>query len=126
LKLALPHVKIVLADPIGSSLSDWVETGVLGPSGPYLLEGVGQSTPPENLDREVIDFAERVSDEESFAMTKRLIREEGLLVGGSAGMNVVAALRLAARSDIDGPIVTVMPDSWDRYRSSAWMQDECL
>ena len=55
-------------------------------------------------------------------MVKRLVREEGLLVGGSAGTNVVAALRLAARGGLDGPVVTVLPDSWDRYRATPWMQ----
>ena len=77
----------------------------------------------EIYDRDVIDSAERVSDEESFAMVKRLVREEGLLVGGSAGTNVVAALRVAARADVDGPVVTVLPDSWDRYRAQPWMCD---
>jgi cysteine synthase len=87
------------------------------------VEGIGGSDVPENLHRDVLDSAERVSDEESFAMVKRLVREEGLLVGGSAGTNVVAALRLAARGELNGPIVTVLPDSWDRYRAKPWMQE---
>ena len=70
----------------------------------------------------MIDGAERVSDDESFAMVGRLLREEGLLVGGSAGTNVVAALRVAARADVAGPVVTLLPDGWDRYRSQPWIQ----
>ena len=113
--------RIVLADPIGSGLADWVETGVVGPDGAYAVEGIGGSEVPANLHREAIDAAERVSDEESFAMARRLIREEGLLVGGSAGTNVAAAVRVAARGDVDGPVVTVLPDGWDRYRSCNWL-----
>jgi cysteine synthase len=123
LKSALPHVRIVLADPVGSGLADWVESGHIGPDGAYAVEGIGGSEAPENLHRDVIDAAERVSDDESFAMVKRLVREEGLLVGGSAGTNVVAALRVAARGDVDGPVVTVLPDAWDRYRAKPWMQE---
>jgi len=122
LKSRLATVRIVLADPVGSALADWVETGVLGPDGPYAVEGIGGSLPPENLHRDVVDEAERVSDEESFAMVKRLVREEGLLVGGSSGTNVVAAIRVAGRSGLTGPVVTVLPDSWDRYRAKPWMQ----
>ncbi|MBL8742991.1 MAG: cysteine synthase family protein [Myxococcales bacterium] len=122
LKAALPSVRIVLADPVGSALADWVETGKLGPDGSYAVEGIGGSEAPRNLHRDVIDGAERISDEESFATAKRLWREEGLLVGGSAGTNVAAALRLAAREDIAGPVVTVLPDGWDRYRAKPWMQ----
>jgi len=122
LKQLSSRVKIVLADPIGSGLADWVETGELGPDGPYDVEGIGASKVPGNLDRAVIDAAERVSDEESFAMVRRLVREEGLYVGGSAGTNLVAALRVAARGDLDGPVVTVMCDSSDRYRAKPWMQ----
>ena len=96
LKAALPGVKVVLADPVGSGLADWVETGRIG--------------------------AERVTDAESFAMVQQLVREEGLLVGGSAGTNVVAALRVAARGGLQGPVVTVLPDGWDRYRAKPWMQ----
>lgn len=122
LKQVLLRVHVVLADPVGSGLADWVETGRLGPDGPYAVEGIGASEPPENLHRDVIDRAERVSDAESFAMVRRLIREEGLLVGGSAGTNVVAALRIAAGGAVTGPVVTVLPDSWDRYRAKPWMQ----
>jgi cysteine synthase len=53
---------------------------------------------------------------------RRLVLEEGLLVGGSAGTNVVAALRVAARGGLRGPVVTVLPDGWDRYRATGWMR----
>jgi cysteine synthase len=122
LKAASPNVRVVLADPVGSGLADWVETGRLGADGSYAVEGIGGSEVPQNLHRDVLDAAERVSDEESFAMVKRLVREDGLLVGGSAGTNVVAALRVAARGGLDGPVVTVLPDSWDRYRAKPWTQ----
>jgi cysteine synthase len=122
LKSVLPNVKIVLADPEGSSLAEWVETGKLGPDSTFAVEGIGGSAAPDNLHRDVIDSAETVSDAESFAMTHRLIREEGLLVGGSSGTNVVAALRVAARGGLDGPVVTVLPDSWDRYFAQPWMR----
>lgn len=123
LKAEVPGVQIVLADPVGSGLADWVETGRLGPDGAYAVEGIGGSEVPDNLHRDVIDAAERVTDEESFAMVRRLVREEGLLVGGSSGTNVVAALRVAARGGLGGPVVTVLPDSWDRYRAKPWMRD---
>jgi cysteine synthase len=113
--------RIIVADPVGSGLADWVETGRLGPDGSYAVEGIGGSDVPANLHRDVLDGAERVSDEESFAMARRLWREEGLLVGGSAGTNVVAALRVAAKGGLDGPVVTVLPDLWDRYRAKPWM-----
>lgn len=122
LKRARAETLVVLADPIGSGLADWVETGVVGPDGSYAVEGIGSSAPPANLHRDVIDAAERVSDEESFATTRRLILEEGLLVGGSAGTNVAAALRVAAREDLGGPVVTVLPDAWDRYFATEWMR----
>jgi cysteine synthase len=123
LKAHRATIRVVLADPIGSCLADWVESGALGPGGAYAVEGIGASEPPENLHREVLDEAERVSDDESFAMVRRLVREEGLLVGGSAGTNVVAAIRVASRLPLDGPVVTVLPDAWDRYRAKPWMQD---
>ncbi len=117
-----PAIKIVLADPIGSSIADWVNTGVLGPDGPYNVEGIGSGTVPGNLHRDHLDWAEKVGDDDAFAMVERLAKEEGLTVGGSTGVNVVAALRVAARADIKGPVVTVAADLWDRYRSTAWMK----
>ena len=114
-------MRIVLADPVGAALAHWIEDGVLGADAPYQVEGIGSSRPPAILDRTVIDHAERVSDEESFAMVKRLLCEEGLLVGGSAGTAVVAALRVAARGGMTAPVVALLPDSWDRYWSKGWM-----
>jgi cysteine synthase len=122
LKEQLPAVKIVLADPIGSGLGEWINTGQLGPDGPYAVEGIGSASVPSNLHREAIDYAEKVADAEAFAMVERLAKEEGLTVGGSTGVNVVAALRVAARTDLAGPVVTIAADLWDRYRSTPWMK----
>lgn len=122
LRRVKPDVRMVLADPVGSALADWLETGTPGPDAAYGLEGIGSSLPPPNLDRDSLDEVERVSDEESFAMTRRLIREEGLLVGGSSGTAVAAALRVARR--LDGPVVALLADSWDRYLSRSWLEGE--
>jgi cysteine synthase len=121
LKREAPGVQIVLADPVGSGLAHWVETGSVGPDAPYQVEGIGSSKAPSLLDRSVIDDVETVSDEESFAMVHRLLREEGLLVGGSSGTAVVVALRYAASGRAKGPVVALLPDAWDRYTSKPWM-----
>lgn len=122
LKKRVAGVRIVLADPVGSGLARWVLEGVVGKDGPYAVEGIGTSKPPEILDRTVIDAAESVSDDESFATARRLWREEGLFVGGSAGTAVAAALRVAASRTVRDPVVVVLPDSWDRYLSLAWVR----
>ncbi len=116
-------IKVVLADPIGSGLGEWVNTGELGPDGPFVVEGIGSASVPSNLLRPSLDWAEKISDAEALAMVERLVKEEGLTVGGSTGVNVVAALRVAARADIKGPVVTIAADLWDRYRSTQWMKD---
>lgn len=122
LKAYRKDITVILADPVGSALADWIETGTPGPDGSYAVEGIGAAEPPANLHRDVIDGVERISDDESFEMARRLIREEGLLAGGSSGTNVAAAIRVAARGQVDGPIVTILPDGWDRYRSRPWLQ----
>ena len=121
LKRRNPLVQVVLADPLGSGLGHWAQTGTIGPDAPYKIEGIGSSRAPDILDRSVIDHVETVSDAESFAMARRLIREEGLFVGGSAGTAVVAAERVARSGRVTGPVVALLPDSWDRYVSCDWM-----
>lgn len=123
LKEKLPNVKVVMCDPIGSSLGEWVNTGTLGPEGPFVIEGIGSASLPSNLHRAPLDWAEKIADAEALAMLERLAKEEGLTVGASTGVNVVGALRVAARTDIDGPVVTVAADLWDRYRSTPWMKE---
>jgi cysteine synthase len=114
-----PGTRVILADPVGSVLAHWLRTGTPGPDAPFQVEGIGSSRPGELMDRRVLDVAERVTDVESFAMTRRLWVEEGLHVGGSSGTAVVAALRTASMAPA-GPVVVVLPDSWDRYRSKEW------
>jgi cystathionine beta-synthase len=122
LKSKLPNVRIVLADPVGSRLAHFVSASEPDLDAPYLVEGIGGSVVPEIFDTSVIDMVERVSDDESFHMARRLMSEEGLLVGGSSGTAVVAAIRVAERGDVDGPVVAVLADSWDRYFSKEWMR----
>lgn len=119
LKERCASVRIVLADPVGSPLADFVEHGVYGADAAYQVEGIGTSRAPDIFDPSVVDLVERVSDEESFATVRRLLREEGLLVGGSAGTVVAAALRVTSR--VTGPVVALVPDSWDRYFSRDWL-----
>jgi cysteine synthase len=121
LKTRLPGVRIVLADPVGSRLAHLVSPDQPDLDSAYQVEGIGGSVEPAIFDRTVVDLVERVTDEESFAMVKRLLREEGLLVGGTSGTAVVAALRVGRRKDLDGPVVVVLADSWDRYYSRPWM-----
>jgi cystathionine beta-synthase len=113
-------VRVIGADPEGSVYSG-------GTGRPYLVEGVGEDFWPSTYDREVCDEIVAVSDADSFAMTRRLAREEGLLVGGSCGMAVVAALRVAERCGPDDVIVVLLPDSGRGYLSKIfndrWMSD---
>ena len=121
LKRRDPTIRVVLADPVGSGLAGWVERRELGADGSYQVEGIGSSRVPGTFDADVVDMAETISDEETFETTRRLLVEEGLLVGGSAGTAVAAALRVAARGEVRRPVVALLPDGWDRYRSKPWM-----
>ncbi|CAN5918199.1 cysteine synthase A [soil metagenome] len=116
------NIRVVLADPAGSSIHGYINTGTLGPDGPWSIEGIGSGTVPSNLKKDFIDEAHGVTDDEAYAMVERLVKEEGLTVGGSTGLNVVVALRVAASGKVKAPVVTIACDLWDRYRSTPWMK----
>jgi cystathionine beta-synthase len=110
------RVKIVGADPEGSVYSG-------GTGRPYLVEGVGEDFWPETYDRSIADEIIAVSDSESFDVTRRLAREEGLLVGGSCGMAAAAAIRLARRLGPDDVVVVLLPDGGRGYLSKVFNDD---
>ncbi|GAA2853760.1 cystathionine beta-synthase [Pseudonocardia halophobica] len=112
------RVRVIGADPEGSVYSG-------GTGRPYLVEGVGEDFWPTTYDKEVCDEIVAVSDADSFHMTRRLAREEALLVGGSCGMAVVAALRVAETAPPDSVIVVLLPDGGRGYLgkvfNDSWM-----
>jgi cystathionine beta-synthase len=109
-------VRVIGADPEGSVYSG-------GTGRPYLVEGVGEDFWPETYDRSVCDEIVEVSDKDSFELTRRLAREEGLLVGGSCGMAVAAALDVARRAGPDDVIVVLLPDGGRGYLSKIFNDD---
>jgi cystathionine beta-synthase len=119
LKEQNPDVQVVGADPAGSVYSG-------GTGRPYLVEGVGEDFWPDTYDRDIADRIIEVSDADSFAFTRRLAREEGLLVGGSSGMAAYAAAQLAKEiDDPDAVIVVLLPDSGRGYLTKVF-NDEWL
>jgi len=113
-------VQVIGADPVGSVYSG-------GSGRPYLVEGVGEDFWPETYDATIPDQILAISDRDSFAMTRRLAREEGMLVGGSCGMATVAALQVARDAGPDAIVVVLLPDSGKGYLSKIfnddWMAD---
>jgi cystathionine beta-synthase len=131
LKERNPAVRVVAGDPPGSIFANYHRTGEKGEGAPYKVEGIGNDKLPSTLDFSVVDEFHTISDRDAFHMGRRLTREEGLFVGGSAGLIVTVAARLARQvDDPDACIVCVLPDTGERYLSKMyndeWMRENQL
>src|SRR5687767_6766505 len=128
LKERNPKVRVIAGDPIGSLYTHYHRTGALGEGHPYKVEGIGGDKIPTTIWFDQIDEFRQVPDRTSFTMARRLAREEGILVGGSAGLNVWLALEVARElDDPDSLVVTILADTGERYLSKVfsdeWMQE---
>ncbi len=123
LKARNPAVRTVLADPMGSALFNWKTRGVLELEGSSITEGIGQSRVPGNLDGAPVDDAIQVSDAEALEQVFDLTIHEGLCVGGSAGLNVAAAVRVAKALGPGNVVATILCDGGSRYQSKLFNPD---
>lgn len=125
-----PETDIVLADPEGSILADYVKTGKLGSPGSWLVEGMGEDFIPDICDLSRVKHAYTISDKESFLTTRHLLMREGILAGTSTGCNVAAAVRYCQEQTSPKRVVTFICDSGSRYLSKVfndyWMMEHGL
>jgi len=131
LKEQNPSIRVIAADPVGSLYAGYAIHHEMGEGAPYKVEGVGGDKIPTTIWFDYIDEFRQVSDRESFAMARRLAREEGMLVGGSAGMNVALACEIAREvNDPKALVVTILCDTGERYLSKLfndeWMRENQL
>lgn len=131
LKKKNPAIRIIAGDPVGSLYTGYHNTRTLGEGAPYKVEGIGGDKVPSTIWWDVVDEFRQVPDRASMQMARRLAREEGLLVGGSTGLNVVLALQVAAEvNDPAACVVTILCDTGERYLSKLfdddWMQENQL
>ncbi len=128
LKSKKPDIKIVGVDPVGSLYFDYFHTGQMTQPHTYIVEGIGEDFMPSTVDWRFIDDVIRVNDRECMQMTRRVVREEGILLGGSGGAAVAGALKWVERNDAkDLKVVVILPDSGNRYLSKIfndnWMRE---
>jgi cystathionine beta-synthase len=131
LKERNPAVRVIAGDPPGSIFAGYHRTGQKGEGAPYKVEGVGNDKLPSTLDFGIIDEFHTVTDRDAFGMARRLTREEGLFVGGSAGLIVALAVKVADQlDDPDALVVCILPDTGERYLSKVfndeWMRENRL
>jgi cysteine synthase len=117
LKARKPAVKIAIADPLGAALYSYYTRGVLKSEGSSITEGIGQGRITKNLEDAPIDLAYQIPDEEAVPIIFDLLEHEGLCLGGSSGINVAGAIRLAKEMGPGHVIVTVLADYGTRYQS---------
>lgn len=118
-----PNIKIVGVDCEGSILTHFFKTGEMIEAKPYVLEGIGEDFVPENYDFKVIDDFVMVGDKESFLMTRRLLKGDGIYAGGSAGAAICGALKYAKTLDKPKKILILLHDSGNRYASKIYNDD---
>ncbi|MCH7678326.1 cystathionine beta-synthase [candidate division KSB1 bacterium] len=122
-----PDIKVIGADPIGSILKEYFYTRKMTAAAPYKVEGIGEDILPGTLHFEYIDEIVDVSDKASFNMARRIVREEGMFVGGSAGTAMYVALKVAKELPEGKVVVVILPDHGGRYLttfySDDWMQE---
>jgi cystathionine beta-synthase len=130
LKEKNPNIKIIAADPYGSIFKTYKESGVMTEGTPYLVEGIGQDMLPENVHFKYIDEIINVTDKDSFHLSRRMTREEGIFCGGSTGTNLYGALKSAEGLDESGLVVFIVCDTGERYlskhHSDEWMREKRL
>jgi cysteine synthase A len=117
LKSRNPDVMIAAADPLGAAIYSWIKTGELKAEGSSITEGIGQSRVTKNLEGAPIDDAFQIPDEEALPLIFELLEKEGLCLGGSSGINVAGAVRLAEQLGPGHTIVTILADYGTRYQS---------
>lgn len=123
LKEQNPDIKCVVADPMGSGLYSYVKTGEINIEGSSITEGIGNSRITANMENVPIDDAIQVEDPEAVKVIYQLLRQEGLFMGGSVGINVAAAVALAKELGPGHTIVTVLCDGGGRYQSRLYNSD---
>jgi len=125
-----PNIKIIGIDPIGSIFYNYFKTRQITPSGRYLIEGLGDEFPLPTAEFDLLDDMFQVTDKDAFLHARKLVKDEGILGGGSSGAALWGALKLARSLEHPARIVTIFPDSASRYLSSIfndqWMTDKGL
>ena len=117
LKKFNPAIRIAAADPQGAAIYSWIKTGTLESHGSSITEGIGQNRVTANLEGVPIDDAYEISDGEALPIVFDLLEHEGLCMGGSTGINVAAAIRMAKEMGPGHTIVTILCDYGNRYQS---------